>query len=840
MTPAREPQGETRQDSRPEPEGHDDFEPVRRVGKPPGGRPARPDLLVAQGPPRRRGPNGGRHHRSAAAPSAVRRSSPIRSRRGRSLVIPFLMVLVLTAAVGGGLVLWGWMSSPFASGLRLVGDDFSSGDQAFVPPAGGGDGSSQVLNSIASDGSTVVAVGTDTTSPLPRPLFLVSPDGGATWRLGELAGPVREGGPTTVSLVAGGDGRWVAVGYELAGPPGLWTSTDGLTWIEVEPGGSTFKAGDRIMDLARTSSGFVAVGATVPADGNQRAAAWTSADGRSWTPVQARDLDVPGGVRSLKTVAARGDTVAALADREGGGVVTLRSDDGGESWRRGDKELDGVAAQPGSLAVAGKQFVLVPSQQRSAKGETAVYCSSDGGDWSRCGAITGLDRQGIGVRRLAAFPGGLAAVADSGPGSYTVYTSKDGRQWARGTGLGRVPGTLRALAISGDGTLVVGGDEPGAGVDNRLVLMTAPRGGEARQVSLDAITGLTRPAREMTRVAAGRDGFVAVGAMSGDAGIWTSPDGERWTPGGPAQVLGGDRRQALSDIAYGRRGWLAVGSTMSSVASTEPLLVTSEDGRNWRRVPVMGALKPEGADETSLVPHAVAAGPSGYVLAGEERNLSGTVPVLWFSADLKRFTRAGKLPAGGAGVRLYDVAPTSSGYMAVGGAGTRDGETGVVWVSADGADWTARKPVLPAGATAASLRHVVTYGGQAVVAGVARTPDGERAFTAISRDNGTTWRTVWLPAEGAAAVQDLAAVEHGVVAVGWQGTPGEGDSVVWTSGDGLSWQRHAPTQGQLAGDGAQGFGAVAVSGDQVVALGRSTTYDADHLTLWRSTLDGGR
>lgn len=187
-------------------------------------------------------------------------------------------------------------------------------------------------------------------------------------------------------------------------------------------------------------------------------------------------------------------------------------------------------------------------------------------------------------------------------------------------------------------------------------------------------------------------------------------------------------------------------------------------------------------------------------------------------------------------MRLYDVSATSSGYVAVGGTGGAQ-ETGVVWVSADGVEWSARKPVLPPGATSAGLRHVVLYGGHIVAAGTAQTGDGLRAFGAVSDDNGLTWEFSWIPAEGTAAVQDLAATAEGVVAVGWQGRPGEGDSVAWTSEDGLSWQPHTPAQG---GDGAQRLGAVAISGGQVVALGRSTTYNADHLTLWRSTLTAAR
>ncbi|AWS46678.1 hypothetical protein DKM19_40680 [Streptosporangium sp. 'caverna'] len=842
-TPVPEPEWTSEPESE---QDQDDFEPVRRVGRPPGGRPARPDLLVAQGSPSRRGPNGGRHHRAAAAPSAVRRSSPTRRRRGRGLVIPFLMVLVVTVAVGGGLVLWGWVSSPFATGLRLVGDEVRSGDANFVPRAGiGGDGSNQVLNAVASVGSVMVAVGSDTTSPVPRPLFLVSPDGGTTWRLGKVTGPAGyETGPTTVGRVAGGDGLWLAAGNDILGAGrGLWTSADGSSWNAVDPAKlDAFGVGDKIMDLARTSSGFVAVGTVMLPDGTNGAVAWVSPDGREWERVETQAIGMPDKVRGIKAVVAKGDAVVALADPAQGQStsVILRSSDGGRSWLRTGAALNDVIPEPGALAVAADGFVLVPTQQRSDKGEVRVYCSADGVDWAGCGTITGLARDGSGVKGLTSSSAGVAAVAESGFERYAVYSSADGHEWSKTTDLGEVPGSLRALALSDAGTLVIGGDERAADVDNRVVLITAPKGGEARPVSLSGIEGLARAARETSRVAAGDGRFVAVGSASGDAGIWTSTSGESWKAGGPAQLLGGPLRQTLGDVAHGRRGWLAVGSTMTDASSTEPLLVTSTDGENWRRVPVLDSLAPA-ADHDFLAPHAVAAGPSGYVMAGEDRGPATVVPVLWFSPDLKRYTRAAKLPAGGIGVRLHDVSATSSGYVAVGGAGTAERETGVVWVSADGVNWTARKPVLPPGATSAGLRHVVLYGGHIVAAGTALTEEGRRAFGAVSADNGSTWEFSWLPADRSSAVQDLAATAEGVVAVGWHGVPGAGDSVAWTSENGLNWQRHAPSQGSLDGDGSQWLGAVAVSsGGQVVALGRSTTYSADHLTLWRSTLTSSR
>ncbi|MFD0658153.1 hypothetical protein [Thermocatellispora tengchongensis] len=384
---------------------------------------------------------------------------------------------------------------------------------------------------------------------------------------------------------------------------------------------------------------------------------------------------------------------------------------------------------------------------------------------------------------------------------------------------------------------MIGGDRRATEVDNQLVLMTAPKGGTVSPVPLGDIEGLTRVARETARVAAAGGRYVAVGAAVGDAGLWTSFDGQGWAAAEPAEVLGGPREQALRDVAYGRKGWIAVGRTMRDGSTTEPLLITSPDGSRWSRIDPGGALAPaEG--HYFLAPHAVAAGRDGYVLAGEDRDQNGAVPALWFSTDLKRFTRSQKLPAGGAGVRLHDVAATAEGYVAVGGSGATGHETGVVWVSPDGVNWTARKRVSPPGATSAGLRHVAAMDGTIVAIGTATTGDEgpTRVFAAVSGDDGASWEYAWLPAEQAAAVQDVAATGDGLVAVGWHGPSDQSDSAAWTSENGLDWQRRTLDQPTLSGVGAQWLGSVAVSGDNVVAIGRSTSYSADHLTLWRTTL----
>jgi hypothetical protein len=599
-----------------------------------------------------------------------------------------------------------------------------------------------------------------------------------------------------------------------------------------------FWSQDRISDLAWTDSGFVAVGTTTLRDGTVGPVVWVSPDGQSWSRVDADQIGTPDKVRGMRAVAARGDRVVALADPGKGEStsVVLSSPDGGQTWSRKAAALADVRPEPGALAATEDGFLLAPIKQVPDGGKVDVYCSPEGERWSRCGGIGPLSSEGTGVRGLASSSAGIAAITESGWERYAVYTSTDGRSWSKSADLGNVPGTLRGLTMTDEGVLVAGGDKRGPGdVENLPVLMTAEKGGPAKAVPLGTIAGLNRLARSTSGVAASGGTFVAVGSANGDAGIWASGNGgANWTAAAFPDLLGGPGRQTLSDVVHGPAGWLAVGSTMTDPAVTRPLLVTSSDARSWRPGPAMEV--PPG--HFVLTPRVVTAGPKGYVLAGEDRSAVGTVPALWFSPDLKRFTRSrpGSMPAGGAGVRISDVTATPSGFMAVGGSGAADRESGVVWVSGDGLNWTAKDRVLPEDARSAGLRHVVSTKSGIVAIGVARTADGSVPFSAVSTDNGSSWEYDWLPVEETATVLGLTATDGGAVAVGSDGAPGEGDAAVWTSKDGLDWTRQDLAEEGLGGSGAQWLGAVVVSGDRVIALGRSTTYEEDHLTIWRSSL----
>ncbi len=805
---------------------------------------------------------------------------------------PLVVAAVLLVAAALGVVVVNRVGGPDGAGLTLAAGEGRSADAAFTAPGLSGSGSSQVLNAIASAGSTIVAAGSDTTGPVPKPLFLVSADGGGHWELGRITG--FEGGSAgyepaagAVGRLAGGAGRWLAVGTDVpgrAGGPaepsgrsagqggwanpaaarGMWVSSDGRSWTAVGADRLTeFWSQDRITDVTRTATGFLAVGVTVLSDGTAGPVAWVSPDGTSWTRVDADRLGSGRMARGIRAVAARGDRVVALAEPASNadrGPVVLHSDDGGRSWRRTTGALPGVRPEPGTLTTTKKGFLLVPIRQKPASGDVRAHCSRDGVRWSRCGKIGRLGPDGTGVRGLTSSAAGVAAVVEYAWEKYAVYTSTDGHRWTRGANLGEIPGTLRGLTITDGGLLVASGDERGPGdVENLPVLITVRKGGAARPVPLGEIAGLDRTVREPVDIAAAGGVFVAVGSANGDAAIWTSDDGgASWTEAGSADLLGGPGRQALSGVTHGPYGWLAVGGATTDPAVTRPLLVTSADGTTWRPGPTLKV----DPGHFLLAPRVVAAGQKGYVLAGEDHGSAGMVPALWFSPDLKRFTRVppARMPAGGAGVRIADVAAMSYGFVAVGGAGTADREAGVVWVSPDGLNWTSRGRVLPQGARSAGLRHVVTTeSGDVVVIGVAVTGEGPRPFSARADsasasaavtgeagDGGMEWEYGSLPAEAGATVFDVTATRGGLVAVGSYGPAAEGDSAAWISGDGLGWTRSTLTSDgssgsgarPLGGPGAQWLGTVAVSGEAVVAIGRSPARTGDHLTVWRSRVTG--
>ena len=114
---------------------------------------------------------------------------------------------------------------------------------------------------MTSAAAEVVAVGAETGQLVPRAQFFVSRDNGKSWDLGTVTAA---GGGTpppghAARFVAGGAGEWAAVG-----PDSVWTSADGRAWTLTSATGLPQRAGDQVMVLKRTGSGFIAAGVNMP------------------------------------------------------------------------------------------------------------------------------------------------------------------------------------------------------------------------------------------------------------------------------------------------------------------------------------------------------------------------------------------------------------------------------------------------------------------------------------------------------------------------------------------------------------------------------------------------
>jgi hypothetical protein len=169
--------------------------------------------------------------------------------------IPILAVIVLIVAVVVVSGANGGRSGPSPSGAALGFPPASLAGSEFTA-APGSRGISQPLDQVASDGTEIVAVGSQHGARIARAQFYVSLNGGRTWTMGSVRTPDGAEPPPghaarfVAGGVAGGHGQWVAVG-----PDSIWTSTDGRTWTLSATPRMPLLAGDQ--DIGRLHRGRV-------------------------------------------------------------------------------------------------------------------------------------------------------------------------------------------------------------------------------------------------------------------------------------------------------------------------------------------------------------------------------------------------------------------------------------------------------------------------------------------------------------------------------------------------------------------------------------------------------
>ena len=437
---------------------------------PGGGRAARAGAGVAE---RAAGRDGGQHPGPHPRPGW---QHPRRSTR--SMLVGAGVCVALLAVAVAGIVITGPLNAGPDRGLpglvvayppaRLADGQFaglggSPGKQ--VPPS---------LTGVAAAGSTVVAVGSRAALPSARPLVLMSPDGGRTWQPAVLraqaGGPAA--GPGAVPLmVAGGPGRWLAVG-----PDATWLSPDGRSW-RLGPGIAPLAAGDRVQALARTGGGFVAVGENVRLLGAHVARTpvlWMSANGLTWQRQGPSQLGLPAGkgqVLALRWVAARGgvlmiggEVARTVVEHRGKRKLRVlkefpavwRSQDDAAHWLRADPPASrGATARLAGLAATGSGIVAIrPGRSASGVRDAVAYIWGRGPGWRFAGKLRARRGAALNVTSVAGSDQG--AVAARSAGRYQVaFVSVHGRSWHQTADLGRSSSAAVTGVTVGPGGKVV-------------------------------------------------------------------------------------------------------------------------------------------------------------------------------------------------------------------------------------------------------------------------------------------------------------------------------------------------------------------------------------------------
>jgi hypothetical protein len=251
------------------------------------------------------------------------------------------------------------------------------------------------------------------------------------------------------------------------------------------------------------------------------------------------------------------------------------------------------------------------------------------------------------------------------------------------------------------------------------------------------------------------------------------------------------RRRGLTTIlpwtafTVGRLAWFLLAAVLLLAIAASVLLVGSKrTSTGWERLDLPGG--GSFAD--------IASGSAGYVAVGQDGD---GAPAAWTSADCRYWTASAFDRRGSADVRIQAVGRGGPGFVAIGEAEVATGTTAsrtsaLAWLSADGRSWqqVTGEP-FRGGEAVAYVRDVAEANGRIVAVGDAG-PDPASTIPAIwTSTDGVHWQRVD-PLDGSVRgyFHDMVSVVAGTlgfVAVGATdyGVP------IWTSPDGVRWQRVA-------------------------------------------------
>jgi serine/threonine protein kinase len=174
---------------------------------------------------------------------------------------------------------------------------------------------------------------------------------------------------------------------------------------------------------------------------------------------------------------------------------------------------------------------------------------------------------------------------------------------------------------------------------------------------------------------------------------------------------------------------------------------------------------------------------------------------------------------GGSGAQaVLDAARERGRILAVGHSDISGSGDGVVWSSFGGQTWTAKRPAVMGGLGDQRAIAVTVFDGRFVVGGWNDTA----AAIWTSPNRGVTWEPATSPDLALAArqrVRDFATLGDRLYAVGAVEDSGDQDAGVWSSADGIRWDR--VVSDALTGEGDQQMWAITRVGHALIGVGYS-------------------
>lgn len=272
--------------------------------------------------------------------------------------------------------------------------------------------------------------------------------------------------------------------------------------------------GAMLHGVTSRDEGLIAVGS---ADGS--AAAWSSADGRTW---QQADVPTNDGPARFRAIAAADTELLAFAGSDDQ-LSTVWTSTDATSWTPVDAvgiegRINGVTFHDGQWFAVGD----LTGGDRPAEGGEAIsgviYVSSDGRSWRVLSdELTGSEAT---VSDIAANDG-LVVVAGFDTAGGVVWLDPAGRFERIADGFSAA--TIQTVAVTSDGYVALG-----RGIaDPRPFVWTSTGGRRWQRTELDSDAfAQGDEIHDLTTTAAGL--LVAVGASEEGGVVWTSTDGLTW------------------------------------------------------------------------------------------------------------------------------------------------------------------------------------------------------------------------------------------------------------------------------------------------------------------------